>query len=292
MINIRILKNYLRDFLRLALGKYNYTKLRFYFEHGYCLNLEKPISWNEKIQFRKLVDDPKQFSKYVDKYTVRDFVAKTIGSEYLIPLIAKFDYITVEDLESLPNSFVIKTSNGGGGENVKIVYNKNDEDLKVICDVFNEYLEIKIGHKIDEYFYDIEKPCILVETLILDEFGNLPSDYKCHSFNGNNANILVQVDTGRFIDHRRSFYNESLVKQDFSIQPKYQDIDSYIFPENFDFLLEKVRVLSSAFEYVRVDMYLVKGKIYFGEMTFCHGSGWEPVSPRKYDFILGSYWDL
>ncbi|MDK7226198.1 ATP-grasp fold amidoligase family protein, partial [Proteus mirabilis] len=86
---------------------------------------------------------------------VRKYIESKVGSDYLIPLLKAKKFITPSDFDSLPNEFVIKTSNGGGGENVLIVNNKNSLNLDEICDRFNNYLKVKIGKKIDEYFYDI-----------------------------------------------------------------------------------------------------------------------------------------
>lgn len=292
MINKKT-KNIIRDLLRFALGRSLYIQLRFFLTHGYMCNLNNPLSWNEKIQFRKLNVEPKQLSRYVDKYTVRSYVENKIGNEHLIPLIAKFRQISVSDFNKFPDQFVLKTSNGGGGENVRIIYNKNTEDLDELVSTFNRYISESIGSKIDELFYDVEPPYILVEELMLDEYGNLPSDFKCHIFNGDEEKILIQVDKGRFVDHRRSIYDVEGNLQPFSIQPKYKIIEQgYTFPEEFDTLITLAKSLSTDFDYVRVDMYIIGGNVYFGELTFCHGSGWEPVSPREYDNILGSYWKI
>ncbi|WP_246850657.1 ATP-grasp fold amidoligase family protein [Vibrio crassostreae] len=287
----KFLKYLVRDWLRLVLGRVNYVKLRFVLTHGYRCDLENPKTWNEKIQYRKLNTPPEKFSKFVDKFEVRKYVSDKIGIGYLIPLIAKFKIISPSDFDDLPNQFVIKTSNGGGGENVKIVYDKNNEDLKNLSEQFNGYLSNKIGSKIDELFYDIEEPYILIEKLMLDKNGQLPCDYKCHIFNNETCKVFVQVDQGRFVNHCRSIYDENGLAQDFKIQPKYNVIPDFDFPENFSQLINQAKILASEFDYVRVDMYLINGCVFFGEMTFCHGSGWEPVYPRESDKVLGSYWN-
>lgn len=287
----KVFKNLVRDGLRLILGRLNYIKLRFFLTHGYVGNLKKPKTWNEKIQYRKLNTPPEKYSKLVDKLAVREYVESKIGSNHLIPLIAKFKTIKPSDFDELPKQFVIKTSNGGGGENVKIVYDKSNENLHELSRKFNSYVKIKIGSKIDELFYDIEDPYILIERLMLDKDGKLPCDYKCHIFNSDECKVFIQVDQGRFFNHRRSIYDENGAIQKFNIQPKYDVIGEFPIPNNFDEMIEKAKLLSEEFDYVRVDMYLIDDNVFFGELTFCHGSGWEPVHPREYDEILGSYWN-
>lgn len=286
------IKNAIRDVIRAILPKKIYIKIRFLLTHGYLCNLKIPKTWNEKIQYRKLNTSPTRFSSYVDKLAVRKYVIKTIGEEYLIPLIGQYRAITASDIEGLPNAFAIKTSNGGGGENVKIIRDKNLIDTEKLASEFNEYIKIKIGSKIDEPFYDVETPHILVEELMLDDADKVPSDYKIHIFQGDpSEQVIIQIDSDRFGNHKRSIYDESLNKLDYDIKPKYDSIDeSYVFPENIHKLLELAKQLAKPFPYVRVDMYSIKSKVYFGEMTFCHGSGWENMSSKEADLLLGSYW--
>ncbi|MFA0116643.1 ATP-grasp fold amidoligase family protein [Vibrio breoganii] len=286
------IKNIIRDAIRLFLGVKGYTYLRFILTHGYFPSLKNPRSFSEKIIYRKFNTKPDVLSEFVDKYTVREFVREKIGADYLIPLIKVKLSISPEDFDDLPTSFVMKTSNGGGGENVLIVEDKSTLDLDDVCFRFNEYLKIKVGHIVDEHFYDIETPQVIFEELIKHQDGRFPSDYKLHVFNGQVPKVIVQVDADRFGNHKRSLYDENLNRLNFDIQPKYDSIvDTYEFPSNMDVLIRVAKKLSAQFKYVRVDLYNVDGKIYFGELTFCHGSGWEPLSTKKADYLLGSYWE-
>lgn len=290
----RMIKNIVRDTLRFFLTPRLYNKLRFYLVHGYKLNLDNPKTWNEKIQYRKINCDPVYFSKFVDKLTVREYIKETIGEEYLIPLLGYYEKITPEDIEKLPNSFVIKTSNGGGGENVKIIRDKNNIDVEKLCNQFNKYLKIKIGSKIDELYYDIQKPHIIAEKLMLDEEGGVPSDYKFQVFNEKlETKILIQVDKSRFGNHQRSIYDENFKKLDLQFQPKYSFIDEELKqPQNFSKMIEITKKLSGSFKYVRIDLYNIKGQVYFGEITLCHGSGWEKIEPQEWDYKMGEMWEL
>lgn len=286
------IKYFTRDLMRIFLGKKGYTYIRFMLTHGYMLNLKRPRSFSEKLIYRKFNAEPHLLSKFVDKYTVREFVKDKIGTEYLIPLIKVKLFISPEDFDDLPARFVMKTSNGGGGENVLIVEDKSKLDLNDVCFRFNEYLKIKVGHIVDEHFYDIEEPHIIFEELIKHQDGRYPSDYKLHIFNGQESKVIIQIDADRFGNHKRSIFDGNLKQLDFNIQPKYDSIDdSYVFPLNMNELIDIAKKLSEQFKYVRVDLYNVDGKIYFGELTFCHGSGWEPIKPTSADFMLGGYWN-
>ena len=288
-------KNIIRDSLRAMLSPRGYNRIRFILTHKYNPNFQEPKTFSEKIFSRKYDHSSIRFSKYVDKYTVREYVKETIGEKYLVPLIGKTTYVTPDFFKNAPSEFVIKTSNGGGGENVKVVTDKSNlGDLNVLSSQFNRYLKIKIGKKIDENFYDCEVPQVIMETLLRHKDGSLPSDYKLHIFKNDSSmddTVIIQVDSDRFTSHKRSLYSESLERLNYTIQPKYENVnDNYVFPANMKELISLAKKLASPFKYVRVDMYNVDGDIYFGEMTFCHGSGWEPLTNKKYDLLLGSYW--
>lgn len=289
------LKYLMRDFIRFLIRPRGYTYLRFLITHKYIPNFRQPKAFSEKLIVRKFTVEPSKLSKFVDKFTVREHVKKTIGEQYLIPLIKNVTYLKVSDFDNLPNSFVMKTSNGGGGENVLIVENKADLDLEKICKKFNAFLEIKVGNIVDEHFYDIELPRVIFEKLIKHEDGSYPSDFKLHIFQGKvecDEKVIVQVDADRFENHKRSLYTEDLKLLNYNIQPKYDTLGSnYQFPDNMKTLIKLAKQLASPFRYVRVDMYNVDGVIYFGELTFCHGSGWEPMSSKGVDKLWGQYWD-
>lgn len=287
------IKYIIRDFTRFVLTKKGYTFVRFLFTHGYIPSLLKPRSFSEKIIYRKFNVDPKLLSAFVDKYTVRDYIKRKIGNEYLIPLYLVTGNIKVSDFEKLPSEFVIKTSNGGGGENVKLIENKDAINLNGLSETFNQYLTIKAGHGVDEHFYDIEKPQVIVEKLMRHKDSSFPSDYKIHVFNKKNeTKIIIQIDEDRFGNHKRSLFDINKQKLDFDIQPKYESVKSdYNWPDNFDEMIDVAKKLSEDFKYVRVDLYNIDGSIFFGELTFCHGSGWEPLSSKEADFLLGSYWE-
>lgn len=288
-------KYLVRDTIRLFLSPQGYTYIRFLKTHKYFPRLRKPTTFSEKLIFRKFTVDPRKLSQYVDKFTVREYVQSSIGEQYLIPLIKSVTHLNVNDFTDLPESFVMKTSNGGGGENVLIVESKSELDLESLCIQFNAYLKIKVGKIVDEHFYDIETPRIIFEKLIKQKDGGYPSDFKLHIFQGElegDENVIVQVDADRFENHKRSLYSEDLKLLSYNIQPKYDNLGSgYDFPENMNALIALAKQLAKPFKYVRVDMYNVDGVIYFGELTFCHGSGWEPMSSKSVDELWGSYWN-
>ena len=292
-MNIKVIKYIVRDGIRLILSPKGYTYLRFLFTHKYIPKISSPRTFSEKIIYRKFNVAPETLSKLVDKFTVRDYVKEKVGEQSLIPLLLVKEHISSGDFYNLPSEFVIKTSNGGGGENVRLITNKENTDLSSLSNQFNQYLKINVGNAVDEHFYDIETPQVIVEKLMRHKDGSFPSDYKIHVFNKtNDCKVIIQIDEDRFGNHKRSLFDINKNKLDFDIQPKYDSVKSdYNWPDNFDEMIDVAKKLSEDFKYVRVDLYNIDGRIYFGELTFCHGSGWEPLSSKEADFLLGSYWE-
>ena len=107
-----------------------YLKLLYYFRMGRRLNLSNPTTYNEKLQWIKLHDRDPRYTMMVDKFAVKDYVASIIGYDYIIPTIAVWDKIEDIDLGILPDKFVLKTTNGGGGCGVVICTDKNHFDFE------------------------------------------------------------------------------------------------------------------------------------------------------------------
>lgn len=249
---------------------------------------------NEKIIHRKFYDDPKKYSRYTSKYTAREYVKETIGEEFLIPLYKAKSFITPADFDDLPDSFVIKTSNGGGGNNVQIVKNKTDLNLQDVCNRFNGYLKIKAGKGTDELFYDLEEPLILFEELLEPNFSEL-RDFKWQVFgaSSNNPKLFLQIDTNKLIvksNYKRSIFDESGNRLSYQ-WGRYRPVEDFTVPNEFEVMKKLALLLASPFKYVRVDLFLVDNRIYFSELTFCNDSGFGAFSDKKYDFELGALWD-
>src|SRR5690606_21015710 len=115
-------------------------------------------------------------------------------------------------------------------------------------------------------------------------------DYKFLCFSG--KPYFCWIDTERFVDHRRNVYNMKWELQEWR-QYKYKNTDKPIAkPENFEEMVKIVEKLAVGFSHVRVDLYNVDGKIYFGEMTFTNSSGFEKIVPRQSNLMLGDLWKL
>lgn len=111
------------------------------------------------------------------------------------------------------------------------------------------------------------------------------TDYKFFCFGGVPKYVLVATD--RSSDVRFDFFD-----MDFNHAPFKQTYDKLAEkniekPVNFDTMVEIARVLSKNIPHVRVDLYNINGKIYFGEMTFFNNSGFEGFVPKEWDKQIG-----
>ncbi len=254
---------------------------------SYDMDFTCPKTLTQKAQWLKLYDQDPRKTLYSDKYAVREMVRSTIGEKYLIPLISingkdrfySFDEI---DFSKLPKSFVIKC-NHGCGYNI-IVKDKTTIDIKFVRKQLNIWLSENYAYINGlELVYKNIKPCIIIEKYMAIN-DDLP-DYKFMCFSGEIK--YVWCDQGRFINHRRTLFDSEYEPQAFTIG-KFAPLLNPQKPDNYYEMLQIVKQLCMDFPYVRVDLYNVEGRVYFGELTFSSGSGIEMPYPVEYDEYLGS----
>jgi hypothetical protein len=262
-----------------------YLKIKYFLRVGKKLDLHNPKTFNEKIQWLKLYDRNPLYTKLVDKYAVRDYVEKTIGMEYLISLLGVYNNFSNIDFSSLPDQFVLKPNHTSG--DVFICKDKSKINFKELKRDVDQWLKKNYFWLHREWPYKNVIPNIICEKYMVDESNIELKDYKIHCFNG--IPRLIQVDFGRFSNHRRNLYTSDWNYIEASIL--YPNDPNTIIekPENLDQLLDIAKNLSNPFPYVRVDLYLVKAKIYFGELTFHHGAGYEKFTPHELENKMGEW---
>lgn len=267
----------------ILISEKSYIIKEFKRRTGNELNLHNPKTFSEKIQWLKLNYRPTDFTIMADKYEVRNYVENKIGNQYLIPLHTVFRHYKEINYKSLPHSFALKATHGSGWNIIS--RDKNKANIEEIRKYFKKYLRKSYYRYSKEWSYKNIKPRILCEHLIIDEDNNLPKDYKIFCFNG--KPFYTQVDFDRFEKHTRAFYDNNWAKQDFSIgYPLSEKLLEK--PENFNKMLEIASELSNKHPLVRVDLYNIQGRIYFGELTLYPGNGMETFSNVKWDVKMGN----
>lgn len=260
-------------------------KLQYWIKLGRKLNLKNPERFTEKLQWYKLYYHNPLMNQCVDKYKVREFIADKGLQDILVPLYGHYADIEQIKFDSLPDQFVIKTTNGGGGLNVAIVTDKekffvSEDKTKLKAQLF---LANSGGR---EWAYYGLEPGIIVEELLINNDNPAAgvNDYKIFCFNGKAECIVVDVD--RYIGHKRNFYDAQW--NNLHVVSDCEAIDREVpMPENFEKMKQIAEKLSEEFPFVRVDLYNINGKIYFGELTFYPWSGYVQYTPDSFDFMLG-----
>lgn len=255
---------------------------------GYKLNLNRPLTYNEKIQWLKLNDHLPIYHELVDKYLVRQYVADRIGSHHLIPLICVWDSPDDIDFSKLPNSFVIKCNHNSG---LGMILCKN----KDLLDTSKALQDIKKGFEEDyflvgrEWAYKGVRKKIICEEYIQDPSGKEINDYKFFCCNGKFKFLLVCSD--RHTKLANDWYDEHLNHLPCTNGPK-NNKEKIALPKNITEMINIAEKLSEGLLHVRVDLYSIGDSILFGEMTFYESSGFAPFKPKKYDYLFGSYIQL
>lgn len=251
---------------------------------GYDGDFEHPKSYQEKIQFRKLYGNHAFYALVADKYRGRDYVAARAGAERLIPLLGVYDRLQASDFETLPQQFIIKANHGCKWN--RIVRDKSALDVGETVRHFNRLRRRRFGWRGGERHYNFIEPKILIEELLQCE-GAAPWEYNFYCFNGPGGfdydyTVERPPDSGAFavIDSE----GKVLLNQDLSAA----EMERYARPSNFDDMLEVAKTLSAEFDFVRVDLYTLNGRVYFGELTCTPRRGYgriasETVQRRRND---------
>ncbi len=257
-------------------------------------NLRQAKRFSEKIQVYKSVYHNEEMLECVDKYKVRFYVGKKLKTEkYLNKLYQVCDDANEINFQELPNRFVIKTTDGGNGDNILVVKDKSKLDIGDAITKINGWKSRKIDKYSREWAYIGARGSKIIVEQYLEEPENQDgsiNDYKFLCYNGEFR--YLWIDKNRYSNHKRGFWNENLeflkgVRSDhptFDVAPKL--------PENINEMIIVAESLAKGFPFVRVDLYNIEGHIYFGEMTFYPWSGYVQFFPDSFDEELGKYFDL
>jgi len=243
--------------------------------------------FGEKIQWLKLYGNLEKYEKYADKYKVREYIKETIGEQYLIKLLGVYDKAENIPYETLPNKFVIK-ANHGSGYNI-IVKDKASLDIKKTNRKLNKWLREDYSRIKKEKQYKNIKRKLLIEEYKSDKNDSL-LDYKFFCFNGKPK--FIKIDFDRYSNHAANFYDTewNLLKLKEKGYENYSK--NFDKPKNNKEMIKIVNKLCKDFQFVRVDLYNIEGKIYFGELTFTPASGKHPFVPLEKDKEIASMIEL
>lgn len=245
---------------------------RFRRKLGRPLNEWQPYWVEEKVQYRKLYGNHALYAFLADKYAVREFVRERVGERYLVPLYGVYDRLTPEVFKDLPDRFIIKATHGCKWH--QIVHDKSQLDVAATVRRFNRYVKTVYGRTSGQYHYRLIPPRIIIEEL-LDDGGDSPPDYDffCfHNSDGFDYSLAVVMPRGTCAVH---FRHDWSINDMTCTAPEAERVKS---PANFAEMLDVAERLSRGFDFLRIDLYNVAGRICFGEVTCTPAGGFVPVA--------------
>lgn len=267
-----------------------YIMLMFRLKIGYWLDLKNPRTFNEKIQWLKLYNRRQEYTKMVDKYAVKDYIASIIGEQYVIPTLGVWERPEDIEWDKLPNQFVLKITYGGGTNGVVICKDKNNFEKEIAIEKLMRSSKQSIYRTLKEWPYKDIKPRIIAEQYLEDENGQL-KDYKFFCFNGKVR--VFKIDFDRYSDHHANYYDTNGRLLPFG-EKRFMPIPSkeLSIPKELPNMIILAEKLSRDIPFLRVDFYNLNNKIYFGELTFFPASGLGEIEPKEWDYKLGEWLTL
>lgn len=268
-------------------------KILWWVRTGKKLNLDKPITFNEKLQWLKLNNRDSKLTSMVDKFRVREYVAKTIGEDHLISLIAVWDKPDEIDFDALPDQFVLKC-NHNAGVGLCICRDKSSLNQRQAKKKLEKGLSQNFYYSSREWAYKDVQRKIICEKYMEDASGNGLRDYKFFCFNGTAKFIYLSEGLENHNTASISFYDLDGNEMPFHRQD-YKTFDHKPeMPDNLNEMIETANTLATDINipFVRIDLYSIKSKVYFSEMTFYPNSGYIPFDPEEWDATLGTWIQL
>lgn len=268
-----------------------YLQLLYYFYMGQRLNLKRPKTFTEKLQWLKLYNRRPEYTAMVDKYAVKQYVADRIGNKYIIPTIGVWDNVEDIDWEALPNQFVLKTTHGGGNGGVYICRDKAHLKKEEAINKLQRSMNQSIYNILREWPYkDVTKRVIAEKFMVESNIQNVNkdlTDYKFFCFNGKPT--YCQVIRDRNTIETVDFYDMQWKHMPFvGLNPKVNNGVTLVSKPNcLEKMIEISKTLSKDIPFARIDLYEINNEIYFGEITFYPRSGIGEFSPSDWNDKLG-----
>ena len=264
-----------------------FLKVDFFLRMHKKLNLKDPQTFNEKLQWLKLFDQKKEYSYLVDKYEVREFVAKRIGEQHLIPLLGVYNNVDEIDFNSLPEKFVLKPTHDSGS--IIICKDKAKLNVQQAKQKLSKCLNRNYFLLGREYPYKNVKRRIIAEQFMEDENNSGLNDYKFFCFNGKPRILFFASDryNSKGLPPKFDYYDMEMNPLNLRSRGHETSINKLSYFPEFNQMIEFATILSKGIPFVRADFYLIKGQVYFGELTFFHDGGIVPFEPKDWDYKLG-----
>ena len=283
MTRLNILSHYK---LLTWMSSETFLRKAFRYSMGRELDLENPVTYTEKLQWLKLYDHRPEYTRMVDKYGVKQYVAERLGEEHVIPVLGVWERAEDIDFDSLPQRFVLKTTHDSGG--IVVCKDKSKLDIEAARKRMKRFLKRDYYEHKREWPYKDVKPRIMAEKYMEDTRQGELRDYKFFTFGGEPRVLYIAQGRGKGGETVADFFDMDFNHLPFTIDHDMADVPPEK-PVQFEEMKRMAALLSQGTPQLRVDFYEVDGQIYFGEMTFFHCSGLNPFHPEEWDRIFGDW---
>ena len=260
-----------------------YIRMMYYVKLGKKLHLKNPVLFNEKLNWMKLYQRNPEYTRWADKYEVREFVKETIGEEYLLPILGVWNSVEEIPFEELPGQFVLKCTHDSAS--VVICKDKEHFDIEQAKEKLRNCMKTNYFWASREWPYKNIRPRIIAEQYMVDESHTELKDYKIYCFSGKPE--LIQVDFGRFTKHERNLYTTDWEYVDERFEYPNNPEVQIPKPEHLEEMLALASKLAGNIPSVRIDFYSINGKNYFGEITFYQEGGFGRFEHESFERKLG-----
>lgn len=252
-------------FFKKLFGHNMYERMSFLLKTGRTPNLKDPQRWGEKLIWLNHNWLPQIKSDCADKYIVREYIKEKGFEDLLIPLLGVWDDASEIDFNKLPDRFVLKC-NHGCRMNI-LVQDKSIINKASVVHQLNKWKSIDYGKESGELHYSKIKPLIICEDFLPVKDESEIVDFKIHCFNGTPKFIGLCFDRDPVTRASKgTIYSPEWEKM--SLLKENNDDVTFPRPSNLNEMLEIAKALSKDFPYVRVDLYSIHDKVFFGELTF------------------------
>lgn len=254
--------------------------------YGRKLNLDNPTRYSEKLQWIKLYDRCPLYSMLVDKYEVKSYVSERIGEEYIIPTLGVWNAFDDISFENLPDQFVLKCTHDSGG--LVICTDKKQLNIDNARTKINKSLKTNYYKLFREWPYKNVTPRILAEKFMVDNATGELRDYKFYCFDGVVRALGIYSDRGAGKTTKADYFDRDFNWLDLKWGYEHAT-ERPEKPSLYDKMIEIAESLSQGFPEVRVDLYLCNNRVFFGELTFFDGGGFDGFEPDSWDEVFGSW---
>ena len=265
-----------------------YLRKYYYYRTGLKLDLDNPERFNEKMQWLKLHDRKDVYTEMADKFSVKEIVCKRAGAKYVIPLLGVWSSPEEIDYDNLPGSFVLKTTHDCGG--VVVCKDKNSFDRRKAAEFLRSHLENDYYETCREWPYKNIPPRIIAEKYMKDTDKDYLPVYKFFCFNGI-PKIIQVIQNDKQPDESIDYYDRNWNFLD--LRQNFPNSSEHLpRPQKLDEMLDIAELLADGKNFIRVDLYVINGYVYFSEFTFFSDAGFERFYPDEWDYTLGKWIDL